>query len=47
MYGDDDLRGGRVIEFSASNPDSVHSYHIYVQDCITEDKLRLVQEERV
>ncbi|MBQ4607751.1 MAG: metallophosphoesterase [Clostridia bacterium] len=47
VYGDDDLRGGRVIEFSASNPDSVHSYHIYVQDCITGDKLRLVQEERV
>jgi len=40
VYGDDDLRGGRVIEFSADKPDIVHSWHIYVKDCIPEEKLQ-------
>ena len=38
VYGDDDLRGGRVIEFSADRPDVVNTWHIYVKDCIPEEK---------
>ena len=46
VYGDDDLRGGRVIEFSAADPAHIRTWHLYVKDCITEEELnRCLRQE--
>jgi hypothetical protein len=34
VYGDDDLRGGRVIDFLADG--RVETHHVFVKDCLHE-----------
>lgn len=42
VYGDDDLRGGRVIDFDGG---SISSFHLYAADCISSDDLQKTLDE--